>query len=70
MFLGGGYRTLLLSPAAHAKNPTLRPREHQTGELSFSDPDSDWIHYPDLVRKSEDGYGALVHSKIKHPWHS
>jgi hypothetical protein len=44
---GGGYRTLLLSPAAHAENPSLRSREHQTGELSFSDPDLDWIHYPD-----------------------
>jgi hypothetical protein len=54
--LGGGYRTLLLSPAAHAENPSLRSGEHQTGGApsierkllsSVSDPDSDWIHYPD-----------------------
>ncbi len=36
---GGGYRTLLLSPAAHAQNPSLRSGEHQTGGAPTSVPD-------------------------------
>ncbi len=49
MCSGGGYRTLLLSPAAHAKNPSLRSREHQTGGAPNIER-SCWAVFPILIQ--------------------